>query len=249
MICSFSLSLFHSSGKTSTICFVIRLLVAHGKRVLVTSYTNAAVDNVLTKLIEKGVSAINMHQPLPAVVRVGRTGDVHGGVVPILTSTIALNLEKDTSMLEDDLDISVPSATFVRRTVESAKIVGVTALSAPRSAQLLHQHFDVVIVDEAGQINQPAIIGALMAADTFILVGDHMQLPPLVNSELAERGGMYRLWFKSASIRAPFSCLTCGLHHRIRSLPAKTSRRCTPHQCNQAELPIPHERGNMPVKQ
>ena len=94
-------------------------------------------------------------------------------------------------MFEDDIQISSPSASFLRRTVDSAKIVGVTALSAPRSAQLLRQHFDVVIVDEAGQINQPAIIGALMAADTFILVGDHMQLPPLVNSELAERGGTY----------------------------------------------------------
>ena len=54
---------------------------------------------------------------------------------------------------------------------------------------MLSEHFDVVIVDEAGQISQPAILGVLMAADSFVLVGDHMQLPPLVVSEAAEHEG------------------------------------------------------------
>jgi DNA replication ATP-dependent helicase Dna2 len=47
----------------------------------------------------------------------------------------------------------------------------------------------VVIVDEAGQISQPTIIGALMAAESFVLVGDHKQLPPLVTSKAAEKAG------------------------------------------------------------
>ena len=159
---------------------------------LVTSYTNAAVDNVLLKLMEKGVSKTNMNQPLPALVRVGRPGVCHSGVESVLTPTIALNLEKDI-MIDGGREPTRPSASFLRRTIESAKVVGVTALSAPRSPQLLGQHFDVVIVDEAGQISQPAIIGALIAADSFVLVGDHMQLPPLVSSELAERGGTFIL--------------------------------------------------------
>jgi DNA replication ATP-dependent helicase Dna2 len=73
--------------------------------------------------------------------------------------------------------------------MNSARIVGVTALTVPRAPLLFKERFDVVIVDEAGQISQPAVIGALMAADTFVLVGDHMQLPPLVVSELAGMGG------------------------------------------------------------
>ena len=64
-----------------------------------------------------------------------------------------------------------------------------SALTAPRSPLLAGQHFDVVIVDEAGQISQPAILGAMMAADSFVLVGDHLQLPPLVKSEVAEDAG------------------------------------------------------------
>ena len=68
-------------------------------------------------------------------------------------------------------------------------VVGVSALTAPRSPLLAGQSFDFVIVDEAGQISQPAILGAMMAADKFVLVGDHLQLPPLVKSEVAEEAG------------------------------------------------------------
>jgi DNA replication ATP-dependent helicase Dna2 len=105
-----------------------------------------------------------------------------------LSSRIAVDLEQPEAS-ESDKERIMPSADSLKRTMSSARIVGVTALSIPRSPLLIGEHFDVVIVDEAGQISQPAIIGALISADSFVLVGDHMQLPPLVSSELAEKGG------------------------------------------------------------
>jgi DNA replication ATP-dependent helicase Dna2 len=81
--------------------------------------------------------------------------------------------------------------------MSEARIVGATTLTVPRSPLLLSERFDVVIVDEAGQISQPALLGALAAADSFILVGDHLQLPPLVQSELAEKAGGYSCWTSS----------------------------------------------------
>jgi DNA replication ATP-dependent helicase Dna2 len=209
--------------------------------VLLTSYTNAAVDNLLMKLMSKGVATTSIEQPLPALVRVGRQGACHGGVLPILTSTIALELEKDTAMLDDEDEPTLPSASYLQRSVESARIVGVTALSAPRSPQLVGQHFDVVIVDEAGQISQPAIIGALMAADAFVLVGDHMQLPPLVSSELAERGG------KLPSVRQQsWNAIVAVIHpsvstSRIWRLNAQAPCRCTPGLGDQVKLSVSNE--------
>jgi DNA replication ATP-dependent helicase Dna2 len=175
------------SGKTSTIAFVARLLAAHGKRVLITSYTHAAVDNVLLKLIECGVTVNSNNEH--ALLRIGKKGSCHVGVHPILAKTVALQLESDLNTQQRKH--TTPTSEYLRIAMSNARIVGVTALSIPRSPLLFRENFDVVIVDEAGQISQPAIIGALLAADSFILVGDHMQLPPLVVSELAEKGGRF----------------------------------------------------------
>lgn len=40
------------TGKTTTIAAIIYILNKLGKRILITSHTNAAVDNILLKLIE-----------------------------------------------------------------------------------------------------------------------------------------------------------------------------------------------------
>ena len=42
------------TGKTTTIACLVQILVARGYSVLLTSFTNSAVDNVLMKLIENG---------------------------------------------------------------------------------------------------------------------------------------------------------------------------------------------------
>ena len=46
------------------------------------------------------------------------------------------------------------------------------------------------IVDEAGQITLPACIAPLLKARAFTLVGDHYQLPPLVQNKQAAEGGL-----------------------------------------------------------
>ena len=93
------------------------------------------------------------------------------------------------------------------------------------------QHFDVVIVDEAGQISQPAVLGAIMAADSFVLVGDHMQLPPLVCSEVAEQGGRFFPWswvciVEMRSNPAPSACTLRLWHLNVNAFGGWISRRC-----------------------
>lgn len=180
------------TGKTSTIAFVVRLLAAHGKRILITSYTHAAVDNLMLKLMESGVASTSGNLP-PPLVRVGRKSACHPSVHSILVPTIAAAKDVHRGDGNGDCVHDLPSPDSLSDVISSAQIVGVSALTVPRSSLLIGQHFDIVIVDEAGQISQPAILGALMAADSFVLVGDHMQLPPLVTSEVAEKGGkLYR---------------------------------------------------------
>jgi DNA replication ATP-dependent helicase Dna2 len=180
---------WHLLGKTSTISFVARLFAAHGKRVLVTSYTHAAVDAVFLKLIAQQKDMNMMNDEHPSLVRVGTKSACHREVLPYLATTLATVHEK--ALLGSHPGNVEPSAEAFHTIMTAAQIVGVTALSCPRSSLVLSQHFDVVIVDEAGQISQPAIIGPLLSADSFVLVGDHMQLPPLVKSEAALKGGKF----------------------------------------------------------
>ena len=167
---------------------------------MITSYTHAAVDNVVLKLIEKGVASVNEAAESPKLIRIGQRSSCHPGVRSLIASEIATQLdrlqqdESKTSMLtlsqsESYHNFDNPSVESLRKVISSARIVCASALSVPRSPLLTHENFDVVIIDEAGQISQPAILGALAAADSFVLVGDHKQLPPLVSSALAEAGG------------------------------------------------------------
>lgn len=203
------------TGKTSTIAFVARLLAALGKRVLITSYTHAAVDNVLLKLMECGVATTDETMDYPALLRVGRYSSCHPGIRPILATTVALGLDAAESPSVPIGENAMPTAESMRRSVSSARIVGVTALTVPRSPLLVGQDFDVVIVDEAGQISQPAIIGALMCAKTFVLVGDHMQLPPLVVSELAAKGDFGVSMLKRLADKHPDSVAQLTYQYRM----------------------------------
>ena len=85
------------TGKTSTIVQAIKGLIAQGKSMLLTSYTNSAVDNVLLKLLQEGVHFL----------RLGRTESVHpmlqgwtlgGGQYPD-TSVKALTLLSQTAQV------------------------------------------------------------------------------------------------------------------------------------------------------
>ncbi|VDQ00847.1 unnamed protein product, partial [Trichobilharzia regenti] len=92
-------------------------------------------------------------------------------------------------------------------------VVGCTALSASggndsRHAALVHEKFDVVLIDEASQLMCPTSLGPLLCLNNaqqqsddsvkccrFVLVGDPYQLPPLVRSQKAKQGGLNQSLF------------------------------------------------------
>ena len=151
------------TGKTWTIAFVVRALLCTGKTVLVTSYTHTAVDTLLLKLRECGVPFL----------RLGRASQVN----PALHD----------SLLEAGGALASSAALEAR--LSQAKVVGATCLGI-RHPALTQRRFDVCIVDEAGQILEPVCLGPLRSATSFVLVGDDNQLPPLVVSGAAQKGGM-----------------------------------------------------------
>ena len=53
----------------------------------------------------------------------------------------------------------------------------------------MHVKPDICIVDEAGQVSEPIVLGPLFHCSKFILVGDPKQLPPLIRSRKARALG------------------------------------------------------------
>ena len=51
------------TGKTTTIAYIIQMLVERGKTILLTSYTHNAVDNLLFKLKDLGIDFLRIGRP------------------------------------------------------------------------------------------------------------------------------------------------------------------------------------------
>ncbi|XP_023743662.1 DNA replication ATP-dependent helicase/nuclease JHS1 [Lactuca sativa] len=150
------------TGKTSTMVHAVKALLMRGATILLTSYTNSAVDNLLIKLKSQGIDFI----------RIGREEAVHEEIRGHCINAADMQSTKDIKVRLDE-----------------AKVVAVTCLGIT-SPLLCDKKFDVCIMDEAGQITLPVSLGPLMFASMFVLVGDHYQLPPLVQSTEARENGM-----------------------------------------------------------
>lgn len=103
--------------------------------------------------------------------------------------------------------------SLYRMLIEKVNVVGATCIGINTKTLFKDLDFDIVIVDESGQIQIHNLIVPLSRAKKVILVGDHKQLPPVVSDEVLdeinERGfedaeDMYKLsWFEHLWDEAP----------------------------------------------
>nr|XP_029123131.1 DNA replication ATP-dependent helicase/nuclease DNA2 isoform X1 [Elaeis guineensis] len=162
------------TGKTSTMVHAVKALLMRGASILLTSYTNSAIDNLLIKLKAQEIDFI----------RIGRHEAVHNDIRDHCFS------ETGSRSVDD-----------IKQRMEHVRVVGVTCLGINHPL-LANKRFDICIMDEAGQTTLPVCaffsllqfimvsLGPLMLASIFVLVGDHYQLPPLVQSTEARENGM-----------------------------------------------------------
>lgn len=175
------------TGKTTTIAHIIRALVSQNKSILLASYTHTAVDNILLKIKDDNIP----------ILRLGATAKIHQDV-----QSFADLSSKPKASLEE-----------LERSWQRSQVVATTCLGINHGI-FNHRIFDYCIVDEASQITLPVCLGPIRFAHTFILVGDHYQLPPLVQNKEAQEGGLDVSLFKLLSDAQPQSVVT--LEHQYR---------------------------------
>uniref|UniRef100_A0A665UC48 DNA replication ATP-dependent helicase/nuclease n=1 Tax=Echeneis naucrates TaxID=173247 RepID=A0A665UC48_ECHNA len=165
------------TGKTTTICTLVRILHACGFSVLLTSYTHSAVDNILLKLKRFRVGFL----------RLGQGQKVHPDILPYTEESIRKK--------------GVHTLSQLQQLYNKELVVGTTCMGIKHPI-FTRRRFDFCIIDEASQISQPICLGPLFYAKRFVLVGDHQQLPPIVQNKEARSRGMDESLFKRLELHS-----------------------------------------------
>lgn len=166
------------TGKTSqALQFLVREQLAEKSKVqtsnfklqtsiLLLAYTNRAVDEICNMLTENDIDYI----------RIG--------------NEFSCDPKYSDHLLKEVLDDNA-TLNSIKSTLADARIVVATTSTMNSNAALFNiKHFDLAIIDEASQILEPNIIGLLTvrhaekrAIERFILIGDHKQLPAVVQQQ------------------------------------------------------------------
>ncbi len=188
------------TGKTSVIAEIVKRFCEQGQRVMLAAFTNQAVDNMLKRIDKEG-----FHD----YIRLGHERSVDNSVQERLLNTLVA--QKHESV---DPRFTAPAGWSGANVHEILRISPVVASTTATWSSEKYTHnstgsdnddsplqFDVALIDEAGQLTVPAILGALRFVKRFILVGDEKQLPPLVLSKEAAALGLARSLFSDLKQR------------------------------------------------
>lgn len=170
-------------------------------QILLLSYTNRAVDEIC-----KSLASI---APAVDFIRVG--------------SELSCDEAYRGHLIENELSSCNRRSEVYERIRICRIIVGTVAAISGKPELFRLKHFDVAIIDEATQILEPQLLGILCARgedekdaiDKFVLIGDHKQLPAVVQQN-AEQAAIY-----------DESLLSIGLSNLKDSLFERLYRNCT----------------------
>ncbi|KAF9598090.1 hypothetical protein IFM89_024435 [Coptis chinensis] len=203
------------TGKTTTVVEIILQEVKRGSKILACAASNIAVDNIVERLVPHRVKLVRLGHParlLPQVLESALDAQVLRGD----NSALANDIRKEMKALNGKLlktkdrnttrDIRKELRTLskeerkrqqlaVTDVIKSADVV-LTTLTGASSHKLESTSFDLVIIDEAAQALEIACWIALLKGSRCILAGDHLQLPPTIQSDEAARKGLGRTLFE-----------------------------------------------------
>lgn len=203
------------TGKTTTLVEAVYETLRREPQVMVCAQSNAAVDWICGKLIDRGVPVLRVGNPARVDDKVlsatyERQFEAHPdypelwGVRKAIREVAAgrrrmsradasalsnrlHNLRRRAVELEVKIQVEI---------LESARVVASTLVGSD-NAVLNGRRFTTLYIDEAGQALEAACWIAIRKADRVIFAGDHCQLPPTVKSVEAERAGLSRSLMES----------------------------------------------------
>lgn len=203
------------TGKTTSLVQAIRLTLQTEAQVLVCAPTNSAVDLLTEKLIELGIDVLRLGHPArmaDELLQSSVDGKISASPYYKDIKNLRRNAEeyfrmagkykrvfgkedaqqraafyseaknciKEARLLEDFV---------VEELFKNAQVICCTPVTSTHRA-LNRKRFDTLFFDEASQALEPMVWIPLLKCRRLILSGDHFQLPPVVKSQEAKKGGL-----------------------------------------------------------
>lgn len=183
------------SGKTWLLAHLAYEFAKEGNKVLITGPTHTSINNALQK-----ASTLSKY---PHIIKVGKGNQKEG--LNYYGSTARNTADFRTSGYNND---------------SKGIIVGATCYS-PHARKLEFMDWDIIIIDEAGQLSIPLAVAAMAKGKKFIFIGDHKQLPPII-SESQTDATFTRSIFEHLFQFAPGTMLTTTyrMNQAINSFPS-----------------------------
>jgi ATP-dependent RNA/DNA helicase IGHMBP2 len=228
------------TGKTTVLVEVVRRAAARGESVLASAPSNLAVDNLVERLAGVGLDPVRIGHParvLPAVLEHTLEARVREHEEAKLAARLvkeALQLRQaarkqrtkrgpgrfsESRAQEREARALLAEAREREDRAEADVLarapVVLATLTGIESNALRERRFDLAVVDEATQAVEPAAYLALLKADRAVLAGDHLQLPPTVLSEAAQRGGFSVSLFERLALARGDGMVTLAEQHRM----------------------------------
>ena len=205
------------TGKTYT---AVRVLEAWAKQdygtILAVADSNVAVDNLLEGLLELGVRAVRLGQPVKVRENLRKaTMDAQMEIHELnreLVEEIERNEKlarrikgmrggKEKGLAHRDLSRGWKQVRRIEREIrddilDRCQVLCCTCIGSGHDL-LDGRRFSRVLIDEATQATEPAsLVPLVRGSRQIVLIGDHKQLPPTVISKRAEDGGLSKSLFE-----------------------------------------------------
>jgi len=198
------------TGKTTIIAAVIQSLLEmdQTQRILVTSQSNAAVDNIALRILDLGLTqedrAICVRVASPEAFKEDGSVDPRVKALrpELVAERIAYRLRKDCAeKLAAEIDPRLRKAyatlasaadggclELIERVRESAAVVFATTAGTRRVVDEgflpAGTRFDMAIIDEASKAWPTEIVQPMLLASRNLMVGDHRQLPAFGSTDM-----------------------------------------------------------------
>ncbi|RAH15488.1 MAG: hypothetical protein CMB56_003125 [Methanobacteriota archaeon] len=204
------------TGKTYTAIEILSVMVKHKVGpILATADSNVAVDNLLQGLLQKGINAVRIGQPVKVREKLRESTltakmshhSLNEDIDAIFSENnqIKKNISKlrgkEKGLAHRDMnknwkEIRMMEKRIIEDIIDDSEVIVATCIGVAHKS-IADRKFPVVLIDEATQATETAtLVPIVRGARQLILIGDHQQLPPTIISRRAEEGGFSRSLFE-----------------------------------------------------